>query len=141
MKNSYNLAEYNLIFNYRQNNNLYKVVITIFIIVIILLICKFKFYIYQNSILLKTGSNYEIIADINNIKTISTNKKIIINRQEYIYNVISANEDFSNINGTIYEKLLINIPNYSDNNKILKCSFLIKKETLLDMLLKFIKGG
>lgn len=141
MKKPYSFAEYNLILENRKNDNLFKLVVIIFIIGIIILICKFKFYIYQDNILLKMEDNYELVADINSIDKISTSKKIFINNKQYDYNTIQTDDNLSNINGTIYERLLINIPDYTENNKIIKCSFLIKKETILDMLFEFIQGG
>lgn len=141
MKKPYSFAEYNLILENRRNDNLFKLVVIIFIIGIIILICKFKFYIYQDNVLLKMEDNYELVADINSIDKISTSKKIFINNKQYDYNTIQNDDNLSNINGTIYERLLINIPDYTENNKIIKCSFLIKKETILDMLFEFIQGG
>ena len=140
MKKPYNFADYNLIFDNKKNNNLYKVVVSIIIIVIIIIICKFKFYIYENNILLKEDDSYEINININSLDDISTSKKIIINKKKYDYKVLSYNE-LSNINGTIYESISLEINNLDYKGKILKCSFLKKEETILDMLLEFITGG
>ena len=141
MKKPFSFAEYNIILDDRANYNLYKVVISIFIIVIIILICKFKFYVYQTNILLRKDNYYELVIEMNQINNISTSKKIIINKKEYAYRIVDYGNNYSNINGTIYHTILIEIKEYISNDDVIECSFLKKKETLLDMLLEFMQGG
>jgi len=141
MKKPYNFAEYNLINDSKQNNTFYKSIVIIFIIVIVVLICKFKFYVYEKSVLIKNNNNYLLAVDINYINEISTTGKIIINRKEYDYEISKVEDNLENINGTFYETLYLNINNYNKKDKIVNCYFLKSKKTLLDSLLEFTKGG
>lgn len=140
MKKLYNFAEYNLILDNKKNNNLLKVVSIIFIMAIIIVISKFKFSIYQQSILLNDNDKYLIIADLDLINTLSTTEKIIINNKEYNYKIIETS-DYSNINGTVYQSVYLDISNYASKIKMNKCFFLKSKNTLIDSIIKFTRGG
>lgn len=138
MKKLYNFAEYNTIFENKQNNHLYILVIT-FIIGIIYFICTFQLCIYQNVVLFKNENTYKLISQLTLNNDISTSKKIIINNKKYNFKNIS--EDYLETNGTIYRITNIKIKNYNDSNKILKCKFMIKKATLIDILIEYLQGG
>ncbi len=136
----YNLQEYELTEDNKENYNLLKVVLTIFIIVIIIIICKFKISIYRENVLLNDNNNYLIIADIDMLDTLSTTKKIVINNNKYSFKIINT-DNYSNINGTIYQTVYLDINDYKSNIKVNKCYFLKSKNTLLDSLIKFMQGG
>ncbi len=140
MKMPYNFAEYNLIEENDQVNNLFKVVIFILIIAIIIVISKFKFSIYQQSVLLYDDNRYLVVADINMIDTLSTTNKIIINNKKYDYKIVDAS-NYSNINGTIYQSVYLDIKDYTSKIKMNKCYFLKSKSTLIDSIIRFTKGG
>lgn len=136
----YNFAEYEIIKENNQDNNLFRIIGLIFIIGIILVLYKFNFSIYQESILLKNDNSYLIIADIDMVDTLSANKKIIINNKQYNYRIINVG-DYTNIDGTIYQPIYLDILNYNSKIGMIKCQFLKNKTTLINSLIKFIKGG
>lgn len=140
MMKPYNFSEYNLLLDKRDDNFMYKIVVSLFIIGIIFLIFKFKLYIYEKNILFKVDNYYGIVVNINQINELFTTSKIIINKQEYTYKVMKIDDEFSNINGTIYQTLYLDI-DYPNVSKVLECRFLKKKSTILGILIEFIKGG
>ena len=81
-----------------------------------------------------------IIADIDMLDILSTTKKIVINNNKYSFKIINT-DNYSNINGTIYQTVYLDINDYKSNIKVNKCYFLKSKNTLLDSLIKFMQGG
>lgn len=136
---TYNLQEYDTIFENKDKNYL-KVLLILLLIGIIFIICRYKFYIYEKNILLNENNNYSLIVNALDIDNFKKKGNIYINNKEYKYKVISYNNDINNINNELYETINIDI-NYHTKAQAIECYFLKSKKTLLEMFINSIRGG
>ena len=135
---AYNLQEYNMIFDTKRKNYLSGLIVAFILIGIIIFIFKFNFYVYEKYFLIKNNDNYSMIVDATKIDKL--NDYIYINNRRYKYKVISINDDYQTINGTIYQTVYIKL-DYGSNSNIIECYFLKSKKTVINMIIEALKGG
>lgn len=83
-----------------------------------------------------------IIVDIDNLDKITSNKKIKIERNIFTYKVLKINDLESN--GIVYKEVIIKVEDIDEklliDNNIINTKIIVKKSTMLDYLLKTMKG-
>ena len=139
--NPYNFHEYKIIKEKALSNKFYKIFILIFIIGMIILISKFDFKTYEKYIIIKNKNNYNLIISIEDINFITNNKHIFIDNKRYSYKIEKISDSYQSIDGTLVKDIEISIKDYKMNNDYSYCFFLRNKDTFLNMIIKFIKGG
>ena len=134
---TYNLQEYDFI-NEKISHNYFGSFIIIFLIIgIVVIISKFNFYIYEKNVLIYEDNNYSLVIDATKIDDLD--KNIYINKKKYTFKIKDIS-NYQNINGTIYAVVNIDL-DYKSKSKVIECYFLKDKNTILNMLVKFIQGG
>ena len=134
---TYNLQEYDFI-NEKISHNYFGSFIIIFLIIgIVVIISKFNFYIYEKNVLIYEDNNYSLVIDATKIDNLD--KNIYINKKKYTFKIKDIS-NYQNINGTIYAVVNIDL-DYKSKSKVTECYFLKDKNTILNMLVKFIQGG
>lgn len=137
MKNNFDFEDYKILKDINTNNKLIFIMV-LFLIIGMLLILKFiNIRIYKDDILFKDNDSYYLYVDFNNNDYIN-NKKLIINNQTYDYSI--SDTLYETNNNLVYEKVIIKIDNYNNDELITKCSFLIEKDSLLNLFIKYIGG-
>ena len=139
MKNTYNFQEYDLItyLDKKKHNNL---IFILFLIGIIIIIYSFNFYMYDKELLIKDNDHYKLILPSTKIDDLVNNKYIYINNKKYKYKIKEIDNDFQNINGTIYQSISLDI-NYKSKSNIKDVYFLKYKKSLYHMIIDTIRGG
>ena len=140
MKNNFDLKDYELIQDSKQNHWLFIVVIFL-IIGIFILLYKFEFLVYEKQNLIKDNNQFIMIVNSKEINKFEDLNYIYINNKKYKYEITSISKDYSNINDIIYQTIYINPYNYKTDAIITECYILKKKETIYELIFKFIKGG
>ena len=126
----------------KENNNwLFTLIIFLITIGIIIILCKFNFQLYEKQTLIKNDNSYILIVDSTKIEELKSNSNIYINKKRYKYNIEKISQDYSNVNGIIYQTIHINPYNYKTEAIITDCYFLKSKKTIIEMLFEFIEGG
>ena len=141
MKSNFDLEDYNLI---QDNNEKYSrivVVLVLMLIGIFILLYKFEFQVYEKQTLIKDNDNYFLIVSSNELTYYENEKYIYINKKKYKYDTVSINNNYSNVEGIIYQTMYIKPHDYKTEAIITECYFLRSKETILERIFKFVKGG
>lgn len=141
MKNSFNINDYQLIQDKKENYLLFKVVLFLMLIVIFIVLYKFEFQIYEKKTLIKDNDNYILIVDSNEIAYYENEKYVYIHQNKIPYNIVKIDNDYSNVNDIIYQSIYIKPYNYETDAIITECYFLKSKQSIFETIIKFIKGG
>ena len=141
MKNNWALEDYKLIQDKNDKIWPYMLVLLFITIGIIIILCKFNFQLYEKQTLIKNDNSYILIVDSTKIEELKSNSNIYINKKKYKYNIEKISQDYSNVNGIIYQTIHINPYNYKTEAIITDCYFLKSKKTIIEMLFEFIEGG
>jgi len=141
MKNNWALEDYKLIQDKNDKIWPYMLVLLFITIGIIIILCKFNFQLYEKQTLIKNDNSYILIVDSTKIEELKSNSNIYINKKRYKYNIEKISQDYSNVNGIIYQTIHINPYNYKTEAIITDCYFLKSKKTIIEMLFEFIEGG
>jgi len=141
MKNNWALEDYKLIQDKNDKIWPYMLVLLFITIGIIIILCKFNFQLYEKQTLIKNDNSYILIVDSTKIEELKSNSNIYINKKRYKYNNKKISQDYSNVNGIIYQTIHINPYNYKTEAIITDCYFLKSKKTIIEMLFEFIEGG
>ena len=137
MKNPYNSQEYEIVEKTRRISLFIKIITVLTFIILVILLCKFNFKTYSKYPLIKENDYYTLYIPVDRIDIL--NKEIYIDKKKYSY--IIENQELININNIIYEKVNIKINNYNSNLNYINSLFLEDNETIINMLIKFTKGG
>ena len=125
------------------NTKPYLIVVSIFIVIILLIVLlnnKIEdYYICDGKV---KDNKLSILVDSSTINKITENKKMIIERNIFTYEVIKINE-ISN-NSFLYYELILELDKipthlFIDNN-IINLKIITKTTTIFDYLIKTIKG-
>ena len=137
----YSFQEYELITDQINKSKFYKIIILIIIIGLIYIISNYKFNIYEKAIIYKEdNNNYYLLLDISKDFNINYNKYLIINNKKYKYGILN-NVKYSNINGTIYKSISIIFDTDSHIDEYTQINYLIKSNTILNMIFELLGGG
>ena len=121
------------------------VVITIFIIILgLIIVFNNDFYNYYSGYgILEKNNEISILVDINDLNKITNNNKIIIERTTFSYKVISIDKNNIEYGNNILKKIVIEVPITKElniKNNYVKYKIIISKDTILNYVLKTIKG-
>lgn len=141
MKSNFDINDYELMYGSDKRKLLPIIVILLMLIGIIIILFNFKFKVYQKYELIKDDNNFIIITVSQDIKFLESNKYIYINGDKYIYDVLTVDSDYSNIENSIYQTLHINVVNYMTDSIVSDAYILRKDATIYSMIINFIKGG
>ena len=129
-----NILEIDLILNKQKYSKIYNSlnIIIIIIAIFIYVIFTYKFQSYLNLKGRMVDNKLEIAININDIKYISNNNVLEIEKQKYSYNLISISDSINeSLDNYVYIYLkvdnLYNIDNYVYNVKIIKENKLLAK--------------
>lgn len=140
MKNNFDLTDYQLIKDKKESNIYLKIVLFLIITGILIIIYKFEFKVYDKKVLIKNEENYILLINSKQINDYKNKKYIYINQKKYAYDIIKVDDNYTNINDNIYQNLYLNLYNYKTDALVTECYFLVKKSTIYNELIKFIKG-
>lgn len=141
MKNDWTLEDYQIIQNEKDKSWLCLVVLFLTMIGIIVVIYRFKFQVYEKQTLIKSDDEFLLVVDSRKISEIESNPYIYINHKKYRYAIEMISKDYTNINNDIYQTIHINPYNYNTDSIVTECYFLKSENSILEMIIKFIKGG
>lgn len=141
MKNQFDLKDYALIQDKENNNWLFMIIIFLITIGIFIILYKFEFSIYEKHTLIKNNNQFFIMINSNKIADFQKEKDIYINKKKYQFEITSINQDYTNVDGNIYQTIYINPYNYKTDAIITECYFLKSKQTIYELIIEFIKGG
>lgn len=141
MKNEWELEDYEIIKDLKNEHKILPVVSILLIVLIIIVICKFKLYIYENQSLLKEEDNYLLILPSKKVPFYESNHDIYINQKKYNYEIINIDSNYTNIDNNIYQNVYIKVNGYKTDSIITECSFLKDDKTLFQKIVEFITGG
>lgn len=141
MKSNFDINDYELMYGSDKRKLLPIIVILLMLIGIIIILLNFKFKVYQKYELIKDDNNFIIITVSQDINFLESNKYIYINGDKYIYDVLTVDSDYSNIENSIYQTLHINVVNYMTDSIVSDAYILRKDATIYSMIINFIKGG
>lgn len=136
MKNNFDFEDYNLIKDINVNNKLIFIIVLFLIIGMFLILKLINIRIYKDNILFKENNSYYLYVDFNN--NYINNSELIIDNLIYDYSI--NNILYETNNGLLYEKVILDIDNYNNDNLITKCSFLIEDDSLLNLFIKYVGG-
>lgn len=121
----------------------YLIVVSIFISILLIIVFlnnKLEdYYICSGKVI---DDNISLIVDSENLKNVTENEKIIIERNIFTYKVTKINE-INNNDLLLYEVILEfdKIPKHLFiNNNIIELKIIVNKMTIFDYLIKTIKG-
>ena len=141
MKNNWSLEDYQSISDDNKCPYL-KVSILIFIIIgILFILYKIQFQVYEKQTLIKNDDEFLLIINSKKINEIESNNFIYINNKKYRYNIEKINQDYTTVDGVIYQTIYINPYNYKTDSVLTDCYFLKSEKSIFEMLSEFIKGG
>lgn len=141
MKNEWELEDYEIIKDLKNEHKILPVVSILLIVLIIIVICKFKLYIYENQSLLKEEDNYLLILPSKKVPFYESNHDIYINQKKYNYEIVNIDSNYTNIDNNIYQNVYIKVNGYKTDSIITECSFLKDDKTLFQKIVEFITGG
>lgn len=137
MKNNFDFDDYETLKDIKVNNKLFYIVILFMIIGMFLIFNFINIRIYKDQVLFKEEDHYYLYVDFDNDNYINNNN-LVIDNINYNYSII--NISYENLDGLIYEKVLIDIDSYESDLLISKCNFLLKDDSLLKLVIKYIGG-
>lgn len=141
MKNNWTIDDYQLVQDKNISSWLYILVLLFITVGIIIILCKFDFQVYEKQTLIKNDNDFILIIDSTKIDKLKSTPYIYINQRKYKYDITEISQDYSNIDGNIYQTIHINPYNYKTDAIITECYFLKSKKTIYKMISEFIKGG
>lgn len=143
MKNNWTITDYRLVQDKNKNkNNWLCILVLLFLTVgIITILCKLDIQVYEKQTLIKNDNDFILIIDSTKIDEFKSTPYIYINQRKYKYDIKEISQDYSNLNGNIYQTIHINPYNYKTDAIITECYFLKSKKTIYEMISEFIKGG
>lgn len=141
MKNNFDLNDYQLMEDNKLNGLRFMVVIFLMTIGIFIILYKFEFTVYEKLNLIKDNDQYLIMINSSKINDFKNTKHIYINQKKYDFEIIEVSQDYSNLNGNIYQTIYINPYNYKTDAIITECYILKSKKTIYNLIIEFIQGG
>lgn len=141
MKNHWTIDDYQLVEDKKIRTWLCILVLLFITIGIVIILCKLDFQVYEKQTLIKNDDNFILIIDSTKITEFESTPYIYINQRKYKYEIKEIAQDYSNIDGNIYQTIYINPYNYKTDAIITECYFLKSKKTIYEMICEFIKGG
>ena len=140
MKNNLTVEEYVEIHGTNKKSKFYIILLGIIIIGIIFIIYKFDFKVYSEFKLMKKDNEYLFILNSEQLELLKKQKTIYINQTLYRYKIKRIEEDYTVIDNEVYQSVYIDPYNYKQESVITKCSLLISDNTILEMIIEFMKG-
>lgn len=140
MKNNWDFNDFEAIKEIKHKY--YALIIGYFLLVVsICILFKFDFYVYENYSLFKNSDHFSVLVKCDNIKLLEKNTIIYIDQQKYNYKILSIDSNYTEINGTFFQTIELEINNYHTDAIITKSVIFKERGTLFQKFIKFIKGG
>ena len=141
MMKPYNLQEIDIVYDTKKSNKISYVIIILLLIEIFIILYKFNFRVYSKYTFIKQDNSYVSVIDSREISSLEESKHLYINNKKYKYKILKVDSELTNINGVIFQSIYITPINYSSNANILECFIIKSNETIIDTIIKFIRGG
>ncbi len=135
----YSFQEYDLITYQNNKSRFYKVIFLIIIIGLIYIICNYKFNIYEKAVLFKEENGYYLLVDISKDFNKKNNPTLKIDDNEYKYS-IQDNIKYLNNDGNIYKSIPIELDTNKELDEYIQINYLIKTNTLINIILELLRG-
>ncbi len=135
----YSFQEYELITYPNNKSRFYKIILSMIIIGIIYIICNYKFNIYEKAILFKEDNSYYLLVDISNNFNKENNPTLKIDNDEYNYDILD-NIKFVNNDGNIYKSIPIILDTNKKLDEYIQINYLIKSNTLINIIFELLRG-
>lgn len=140
MKNNWNFDDYQVTREIKDSYKILPSLLFILIIGIIIILYKFQFFIYWHQSLIKVDDYYSLLVDSNRVNYLEQNTDIYIKQKKYSYEIKKIDSEYTSINGTIYQTVYLDLPNYQTDAVITECQFLFSKKTIIENIMEFMKG-
>ena len=141
MMNNFNLEDYKLMQDKKENNWLFIIVIFLLTLGILVALYKFDFSIYEKQNLIKENNKFLMVINSSKLPEIEQSKYIYINNKRYNFKIIEVVDEYTTINDIIYQTIYIDPYNYKTDAIVTECYFLKEKKTIYELIIEFIKGG
>ena len=140
MKSNWNIQDYEMMQELKIKNWPCIGIIFIFMIGIVILVVKFPFQIYEKEILFQQENRFFLMVDSKKISFLEQQKQVYINHDQYSYDVVAVDTNYTTLNNTLYQIIYINLYSFQTDAATTECYFLKKNQTLLEMILEWMKG-
>lgn len=139
--NNINLKEYNL-FNNKIVSRMNLFIILTFFLVFLIFVFKIEFYNNKKILLEKIDNfKYELNIPINSLKYLGNRTKLIINKKEFTYKIVTIDKENYFYDNTYYKKIVIILnkkTSYQKNYIVDATTY--EKESIVSNILKKMKG-
>ena len=137
----YSFQEYELITYPSKSSKMYNIFFLLIIIGIVYLICEFKFNVYEKVLILRKDDNYYLLADLKKDIDVYQESLLMINNKDYDYKILFDKQEFSNVDGTLYRIIPVEIYDYNQDNEYFYAYYRVKSNTIMNMIFEFTRGG
>lgn len=138
------IENYNKLFSNNKIKIIYIwILVTIFIITSVIIIIKNIDYVdfYQNKgIGIKEGY-IKTIIEINDIEKLVNNNNLVIDKNNYKYEIVDFNENINQVGENFYQELLIKIDTDISTNRYISYKIPIQKYNLFEYIKNKIRGN
>lgn len=140
------ITSYQNSFNNKKINIFKSIIVVLLFIIILSLIIVFNNDFcdyYSGYAVLEKNNEISLLIDVNDLNKITSNDKIIIERTTFSYKIISIDEMNIEYGNSILKKVIIEVSmneKLNIKNNYIKYKIIISKNTILNYVLKTIKG-
>lgn len=140
MKNNFDIDDYKMCLDIKENSKLLPIIILLLVIGIVFILYKFNIKVFEQYTLIKENDNYLLIVDSSKVSYLEKEEMIYIDGKEYIFDLEEISEDYTVIDNIIFQTITLEIFDYSSKAKTTTCHFLKSNQTIFQRIIEFMKG-
>ena len=141
MKNNWTLEDYRLVYDEKKRSWFGILILFLMILGVLIVLYKVKFQVYEKQNLIKNNNDFLLFIDSRRIGELESNNFIYIDHKKYKYDIKKISQDYTNVDGGIYQTIYINPYNYKTDSILTDCYFLKSEKSIFEMIIDFFKGG
>lgn len=115
------------------------IIVIMLSLIILCILCYYKtYYVAKGTVLIEDNLYIKIYIPVEDVKYITMNNKVIIDRKEYNYNILSIDNEYFTDNINTYQiiKIYVNVDSkYRFNNLTIDLKFLKENKRVIDYIL------
>ena len=117
------------------------IIVVVLSLIILFILCYYKTYYNTRGVIVSLEDHFyiRVYIPLEDIKYITSNRVVIINKKKYYYDIISIDEEYftDNINTYQIVKIKVDLDNkYKFNNLTLDLNFLKEDKRIIDYIFK-----
>ena len=115
------------------------IIVIMLSLIILCILCYYKtYYVAKGTVVTEDNLYIKIYIPVEDVKYITMNNKVIIDRKEYNYNILSIDNEYFTDNINTYQiiKIYVNVDSkYRFNNLTIDLKFLKENKRVIDYIL------